>query len=274
MPRLAGARWLGLLIPVLLTGCADNALVLQGQVQKLQQQQTALVRQNQVAQDRAAALDRDNQELQAMLAQSRQRAKLLDDQVAAMRDQIGGVSSQLAQAREEKLATESKTQALQASLHRRGGVTITPNNSLLQNMPAFSDPGISVRRDGDVIRVELPGSRLFDQASARLRPGMNRLVLDVIGEIMRTYPDQMIGVEGHTDSDQVYGGQFHSNHELSVARATAVYDVLVNEARISPNQLFLVGHGANHPVVSNATLAGKDRNRRVELVIYPEKVPR
>jgi chemotaxis protein MotB len=84
----------------------------------------------------------------------------------------------------------------------------------------------------------------------------------------------MLGVEGHTDSDQVYGGQFRSNHELSVARATAVYDVLTSQARISPAQLFLVGHGANHPVVSNATLAGKDRNRRVELVIYPEKAPR
>jgi chemotaxis protein MotB len=274
MHRLVWARWLAAFVPVIVAGCADNALVLQGQVQKLQQQETALARQNQMTQERAAALDRDNQELQTLLAQSRQRAKVLDDQVAAMRDQLGTVSTQLVQSREEKQSTDSKVQALQASMHRQGGVTIAPNNSLLQTLPAFSDPAIAVRRDGDVIRIELPGSRLFDQASAHLRPGANRLVLDVIGEIMRTYPDQMLGVEGHTDSDQVYGGQFRSNHELSVARATAVYDVLTSQARISPAQLFLVGHGANHPVVSNATLAGKDRNRRVELVIYPEKAPR
>jgi chemotaxis protein MotB len=274
MPRLAWTRWLASVMPVILAGCADNALVLQGQVQKLQQQETALARQNQMSQERAAALDRDNQELQTLLAQSRQRAKVLDDQVAAMRDQMGSVTSQLAQIREEKQSTETKVQTLQASMHRQGGVTIPANNSLLQNMPAFSDPGISVRRDGDVIRIELPGSRLFDQASAHLRPGANRLILDVIGEVLRTYPDQMLGVEGHTDSDQIYGGQFHSNHELSVARASAVYDVLTSQGRISPSQLFLVGHGPNHPVVSNATLAGKDRNRRVELVIYPEKAPR
>ena len=37
---------------------------------------------------------------------------------------------------------------------------------------------------------------------------------------------------------------------------------------------FVVGHGSNHPVVSNATPAGKERNRRVELVVYPEQVGR
>ena len=40
------------------------------------------------------------------------------------------------------------------------------------------------------------------------------------------------------------------------------------------DQLFVGGFGSNHPVVSNATPAGKDRNRRVELVVYPEQVTR
>jgi outer membrane protein OmpA-like peptidoglycan-associated protein len=43
---------------------------------------------------------------------------------------------------------------------------------------------------------------------------------------------------------------------------------------MSANQFFVVGHGANHPVVSNATDAGRSRNRRIELVIYPETMPR
>ena len=51
----------------------------------------------------------------------------------------------------------------------------------------------------------------------------------------------------------------------------ALYDYLATRTRLKPQQLFVVGHGANHPVVSNGTPAGKDRNRRVELVIYPEK---
>lgn len=274
MPRFHRAGWLALIALGTLSGCADNALVLKGQVQSLQQQQMALSRQNQEMQQRTAGLDRDNQELSANLAQAKQRSQVLEDQLTALRDQLGSVNSQLAQSRQEKQTTESKVQALTASLQRRGGMTITPNNSLLQTMPVISTPGVNVRRDGDVIRVEIPGGKLFDSASARLKPGGSQLITNVALDLLRLYPDQIIGVEGHTDSDQVLGGQYRNNHELSVARAVVVQDVLVNQARIPPSQLFVVGHGPNHPVVSNGTADGKERNRRVELVIYPEKIGR
>ena len=67
------------------------------------------------------------------------------------------------------------------------------------------------------------------------------------------------------------GGPWRSNHELSNARAMAVYEVLTSSLRLRADQLFVVAHGGNHPVVSNATPEGKQRNRRVELVVYPEK---
>jgi chemotaxis protein MotB len=93
----------------------------------------------------------------------------------------------------------------------------------------------------------------------------------VAAELVRTYPEQIIGVEGHTDTDPIVGSQVRSNHELSIARAQAVFDVLVARTRLQGNQLFVVGHGSNHPIVSNATPEGKQRNRRVELVVYPDR---
>ena len=130
---------------------------------------------------------------------------------------------------------------------------------------------MNVRRDGDVVRVELPGSMLFDINSAQLRPGADQMITTVGAELSRTYPGHLIGVEGHTDSDPITGGAYRNNHQLSAARATVVQEVLINQARIPASQLFLVGHGPNHPVVSNATPEGKERNRRVELVVYPER---
>lgn len=257
---------------ILVAGCADDPLVLKGQLQSANQQQAALTRQNQEAQNRAIALDKNNQELEAQLGQAQQKNRLLEDQLSAMRDQLSGVTSQLAQVRDQKQSTEAKVQALTASLRRQGGVTITPNSSLQMPLPALNIPEVNVRRDGDVVRVELPGGRLFDTASARLRPGSQQLITAVAAELLRTYPEQIIGVEGHTDNDPLFGGQFRNNHELSVARANAIYDVLVSQARIPAGHLFLAGHGPNHPVVSNATLEGKERNRRVELVVYPDRV--
>lgn len=264
--------WLAIVLP--LSGCADNPMVMKGQLQKIQQQQTALSRQNQEMQDRAASLDRDNQEMGSLLAQARQRNQLLEDQLTVLRDQLGTATTQLTQAREQKQASDSKVQTLNASLQRRGGVVITPNNSLLQQLPAINNPEVQVRRDGDVIRIEIPGNRLFENGTARLTGSAVRLLGDVTSEVRRCYPEQILGVEGHTDNDPPYGGQWRSNHELSAARAMAVQDVLVNQLRLPPNQIFIVGHGSNHPIVSNATPAGKERNRRIELVVYPEKASR
>ncbi|MBN2475392.1 MAG: OmpA family protein [Pirellulales bacterium] len=271
MRRFASAVWLSAFVLVGSAGCADNSMVLQGQLSQYQQQQLAMARQQQQLQTRAEGLDRDNQELESLLAQARQQTKVAEDQVAALRDQLRGVTTQLAEAREQKKSSDNKVQALTASMRRRGDVLITPNNSLLQTLPTIDLPEVHVRRDGDVIRVELPGSRIFEAGSARLRPEAVQMIAGAAAELQRVYPDQILGVEGHTDSDPVGGTQWRNNHALSVDRAMAVYDVLLSRSRYVEGQLFVVGHGANHPVASNATIEGKRRNRRVELVVYPEK---
>jgi flagellar motor protein MotB len=271
MSRLAVAPWLGICIVAGLSGCADNAMVLKGRLSQSEQQQTALSRQYQQLQDRANALDRDNQEMGTLVAQARQQAKVSDDQLAAIRDQLRTVTAQLDQTRTAKESIDKRVQALTASMQRQGGVSIDPNNSFMQTLPAINIAGVYVRRDGDVIRIELPSTALFDSGSNRLRPGANNLISDVAAEIVRTYPDQMIGIEGHTDNDPSAGNQVRNNHDLSVARAMVVYDVLVARTRLQANQLFVVGHGSNHPLASNATPEGRQRNRRVELVVYPDR---
>ena len=271
MSRLARIPWLWACTSLLVAGCADNAMVLKGRLTQVEQQQAATSRQYQQLQDRANALDRDNQEKDTLLAQARQQTKVSEDQLTALRDQLRSITSQLAQTRAEKENTDKRVQALTASMQRQGGVTIDPNNSFLQTLPAVNVAGAFVRRDGDVIRIELPGNALFEPGAARLRPGAANLITDVAAELARTYPDQMIGIEGYTDNDPIAGGQWRNNHELSIARAMTVYDVLINRSRLQGSQLFVTGHGPNHPIVSNATAEGKQRNRRIELVVYPDR---
>jgi flagellar motor protein MotB len=273
LQRLLALGLLGLVLSGAI-GCAQSPAVLQGQLQQFRQDQLAVSRQNEQLQSRASSLDRDNQELGTQLAQSRQQIEVLDDQLSALREQLGSVTLQLARSREEKVAGEKKIKAMTASMQRRGGVTITPNSSYGQVLPAIDVPGVPVRRDGDVIRIELPCNRLFEPGTARFRAGAIGLITTVGGELVRAYPHQRIGIEGHTDSDPVRSPQWQNNHQLSVGRAIAVYEVLTTQARVAPGQLHVSGHGANHPVYSNGPLGGKQRNRRVELVVYPEKVGR
>jgi len=258
-----------ILTMICVLGCQNSATVT-SQTQAMLQQQQMLTAQKEELRNRAAALDRDNQELETLLAQSRQQSQLLEDQLTAVRDQLQSTNTQLADLRSERQGLQQQTKALAASVERRAQATIRPNNSLVGDLSVIHLPGIEVRQDGDLVRIELPADRLFHRGGVAMQTSAQQMLDGVMADVLRNYPDQLIGIEGHTDSDPISTGQFPSNHHLSLARATAVYDYLVGRLRAPRDQFILVGHGANHPVVSNATPAGKQRNRRVELVVYPE----
>jgi chemotaxis protein MotB len=248
-------------------------MVLKGKVAQYEREQANLSRQLSEINARAAKLDQDNVELDKKVAQWQQLSKVNEDQLTLLRNELRSANDQLARAKTDKESVDKKVQAMTASMNRQGNVTITPNNSFLQTLPAINLPDVHVRHDGDVIRVEMPADRLFEQGSNRMKPGGPELIVAAANEVQRTYPDQMIAVEGHTDSDPVTGGQWRSNRDLSIARAMAVYEVLTTRTRLDDKQLNVVGHGENRPVFSNNTYEGKQRNRRVELVIYPDRRP-
>lgn len=256
----------------LIAGCAQNPYVLQGQLERLQQEHVTLGQRYQELQTRMATLDQDNQEQGQLLAQSLQQRRVLEDQLAAVREQLGGATSQLARLKESTGEVEKKAEMLAASAKRRIGASISTNRSVRGQLPRLEIPGLQSRVDGDVIRVELPAGRLFQPGGAQLSPEAPALLDTVVAAIAQQYPDHLVGVEGHTDSEPVNNSRWSSNHVLSVGRAMAVCDYLSARTRLKASQLFVVGHGANHPIVSNATPAGKQRNARVELVIYPDRV--
>lgn len=256
------------LLTLAAAGCQQNPNVAQQQA-PFQQQQLAMMQRQQELASRSGSLDVDNQELQSKLAQTQQQNHLLQDQVNVMRDQLNSTTQQLAQAHESQITTEQQARALTASLQKRNGASITANSSLARNLPTMNIPGIEIRQDADVVRVELPADKLFNPGTVQLRSDAPLLLDAVANELQRAYPNQIIGVEGHTDTDSPPAG-WTSNQQLSTSRASSVLDYLTTRSRIKPQQLFLVAHGSNHPVVSNASLQGKARNRRVELVVYPE----
>lgn len=99
----------------------------------------------------------------------------------------------------------------------------------------------------------------FDFNSATIKPASNAL-LDTIAAVMNSHPEWVLNVEGHTDN---IGGDAR-NQDLSARRAATVRTALV-ERGISEKRLTTAGHGAASPRDTNATLAGRARNRRVEL---------
>jgi outer membrane protein OmpA-like peptidoglycan-associated protein len=88
--------------------------------------------------------------------------------------------------------------------------------------------------------------------------------LDRIAQVMITYPQTGILVEGHTDST----GSEAYNQQLSERRALSVKNLLVQRG-VSPQRIDILGHGERRPVATNDTPEGRQMNRRVEIGINP-----
>ena len=221
---------------------------------------------------RAKELDRNNSELHARLAQVKQRNQLLEDQNHLLQTQLDETSKQLATSIDATKESEQRIQTMLASTRRKGGATITPNNSYRRNLTAVMVPGLAIRQDGDVVRIELPADTLFESRTARLTPESTRLLDEVASVILKDYPRQIVGVEVHTDNTPLAGTLWRNPHQLTAAQSMAVFEQLSNRHQLLPQQMFVMGHGQNHPLASNATTAGQARNRRVEIVVYPNLV--
>ena len=109
-------------------------------------------------------------------------------------------------------------------------------------------------------RVELPGI-YFAFNSAHLAPASDRAIAAIAG-ILARHPDWTATLEGHTDSI----GSAAANRELSEKRVAAVRARLVERHKVDAARLKVAGLGASRPREPNATIEGRARNRRVELV--------
>jgi outer membrane protein OmpA-like peptidoglycan-associated protein len=110
------------------------------------------------------------------------------------------------------------------------------------------------------------GDVLFAPGRAEVGPGAQRSI-DKLAEFLRAYPKRNVLIEGHTDNL----GNEDSNVKLSQQRADAVRDLLIARD-VSPQRIRTKGYGPKFPVVDNDSAAGRQQNRRVEVLVLNEGV--
>jgi flagellar motor protein MotB len=217
---------------------------------------------------RVAQLDLNNADLHRQLAQAEQTRKTSQDQVALLQKQLGEVAQKYRDSQVAQQEAQKQVTALQASTKFRGGASITANSSVKQSLSAVTIPGVEIRQDGELIRIELPADKLFVPGSAQIQTDGARILEEVATAISRSYARQRIVIEGHTDD--AAAGNAVAAHQLTSSQAEAVFASLVQRGRLPAQQLSILAMGENHPLASNATAAGKAKNRRVEIVVYPD----
>ncbi len=119
------------------------------------------------------------------------------------------------------------------------------------------------RLEDDLLKINLSNEVSFDFDSAQLKPAFLR-TLDKVSTVLRRFDRSIVHVIGHTDS----AGSERYNQSLSERRAQSVADYMSRQG-VSPGRLRTEGRGELEPRDSNATEAGRQLNRRVELIIKP-----
>ncbi len=111
---------------------------------------------------------------------------------------------------------------------------------------------------------------LFDSGKADLKEDSLAKLEKVANVLNTTVKDLNVGIEGHTDNDPIKRSGWKSNWELSSGRALSVLHYLIDKQAVAAERLSAIAYGEYRPVTPNDTKEGRQKNRRVEIVILPK----
>lgn len=129
--------------------------------------------------------------------------------------------------------------------------------------------GIEVHQQMRGVVISLTDNILFAPGSADLTPSAYKTLNHVISQLHTALGGQArpIRVEGHTDNSPIATSKFPSNWELSTARATTIVRYLIGSHQFQPQLLSAAGYGEFKPLKDNSSIEGKQKNRRVDIVV-------
>lgn len=220
-------------------------------------------------QDSYAALEKNsNEALQSNMGKNRELLAELETKekaLAAEQDRLNKMKNQLEASSKRLSELESMIAAKDASMKKL-------KETLSKALNAFEGKGLTVEQKNGKVYVSMENKLLFQTGSWAVGTEGRKAVVEV-GKVLAQNPDITVLIEGHTDNDKIFGtigGGVENNWDLSTKRATAIVNILAENAGIQKKNLTAAGRGEFAPIMSNDTPEGKAKNRRIEIILTPK----
>ena len=225
---------------------------------------------------------RENQHLRSKLAAQEQARKKCEDDYTAALHEVDDLKAKL---RERGVNLDNLAQSLEQQRraleeYRRRAEQLEQIRKrfdlLKQKLDQLTKLGLRVEVRDNRMLIQLPGDVLFDSGKVKLKDrGLE--ILEAVAAVIRGDADlakREFQVAGHTDSNPLRGGKFVDNWGLSAMRARSVLVSLTEPEAdggggLDPRNWSAAGYADTDPVANNDTPEGRERNRRVELVVMP-----
>ena len=207
------------------------------------------------------ALETNMDKNRELLAQLQAKEKAL----AVEQNRLNKMKSELQASSQRLSELEGLIAAKEASMRKL-------KETLSKALNAFEGKGLTVEQKNGKVYVSMENKLLFQTGSWAVGSEGKKAVVEV-GKVLAQNPDITVLIEGHTDNDKILGnigGGIESNWDLSTKRATAIVNILGENASIQKKNLTAAGRGEFAPIMSNDSNEGKSKNRRIEIILTPK----
>jgi chemotaxis protein MotB len=204
------------------------------------------------------------------LAENAKKNRELLAQLEAKEQALASENARLEKLKRDMEVRSQRIAELENIISSKDAAMTKLKNAISKALTNFEGKGLTVeQRDGKVY-VSMENKLLFESGSWAVGKNGKEAVKQ-LGTVLADNPDIAVMIEGHTDNAPYIGtGQISGNWDLSTKRATAIVEILRENARINPENLTAAGRGEYAPIASNETVEGKAKNRRIEVILTPK----
>ena len=142
-------------------------------------------------------------------------------------------------------------------------------NNLTRSLSRDELQDVDIKVLKGVVYISLSDNMLYKSGSYEISDRAGE-TLSKIAKIITDYKDYDVLVEGNTDKDPISRPNIRNNWDLSALRASSVVQALQNLYGVDPSRLTAAGRGEYNPIADNTSAAGKQRNRRTQIIITPK----
>jgi chemotaxis protein MotB len=216
-----------------------------------------------------AALEKDsNAALEANINKNRQLLAELE----AKQKALTAEQDRLNKLKKDLEASSTRLAELEKMMADKEAALKKLKETLSKSLKAFEGKGLTIENRNGKIYVSMENKLLFESGSWTVGAEGKKAV-DLVGKVLGDNPDISVLIEGHTDDDKItgtIGGGVENNWDLSTKRATAIVNILSQNKAIDKRNLTAAGRGEYAPLMSNETVEGKAKNRRIEIILTPK----
>ena len=209
---------------------------------------------------------------------STQRYRKLESDLTEQNKKLTNAEKKIDELTTVRAQLEDTTQTLaeqKAALEKAQEEQKKTYDQLVNELQGEIDEGeVAITQYKDKLSVNVADRIFFDSGQTKIKQS-GRQVLARVGKVLKNVTDKQILVEGHTDNVKIakaLQSRYPTNWELSAARATNVVRFLQDQAGIDGSLLVAVGRGEFRPIAPNDTPEGRQKNRRIEILLQDKEV--